>query len=184
VIEFRHAAAAFLLWGALVLTGCVKQPAPPPPRPRATPTPAATDEGVDATAGHMRRKTIEAAAAISNYLQANEPRLKGKFEKLGDKFTRDKSIWRKKLLAEKDQLQPQIDALKEKASELDPKARSTIDRQTAALEEESKDADVKLSELESATADGWKEFKGRLKAEDEARQNTPPAPAPSPTIAP
>jgi hypothetical protein len=184
VIEFRNAAAALLI-AAVALTGCVKHPAPPPPRPRPTPTPeVASEDSVDATADHMRRKTVEAAAAISNYLQANEPRLKGKFEKFGDKFSRDRNSWRKKLLAEKEQLQPQIDALKQKASALDPKARTAIDRETASLEEESRDADTKLTELESATADGWKEFRERLKAEDDARQNTPPTPVPSPTTAP
>jgi CHAD domain-containing protein len=180
VTNLRHLVAVALLLGAAALSGCVKQP-PPAARAEATPTPAAIDEGTDITAQHMRRKTAEAAAAIDNYLKVNEPRLHEKFAKFGDKFTRDKDVWRQKLLREKQSLQPQIDALKQKARDLDPKARAAIDQETAALEQQSRGADEKLSELESATADGWKEFKERLKAEDASKQDTPPTPVPSPT---
>ncbi len=180
--DLRKTAAAGLL-AAAALIGCVKQP-PPPRRVQATPTPAAVDEGMDATAAHMRRKTAEAAAAIDNYLKVNQPKLHEKFAKLGDKFTRDKDNWRQKLLQKKQELQPQIDALKQKAAEVDPKARAAIDEEAAALEQESKGADEKLAELESATVDGWKEFKQRLKAEDASKQDTPPTPVPSPTSAP
>ena len=182
--DIRQIAATILLLAG-ALSGCVKQP-PPVTQARATPAPtaAAVDEGRDATTDRMRRKTAEAAAAINNYLKINQPRLHDKFQKFGDKFTRDKDNWRQKLLEEKKSLQPQIDALKQKAAELDPKARAAVDQETAALEQQSRVADEKLSELESATADGWKEFKQKLKAEDASRQDLPPTPVPSPTAAP
>ena len=178
VIERRHLAAVLVAGAAL--SGCVKQP-PPPARTQATPTPAVVDEGIDASAERMRRKTAEAAAAINDYLKNNQPKLHDKFQKLGDKFSRDKNAWRQKLLQKKQQLQPQIDALKRKAADLDPKARAAIDQETATLEQESKGADEKLNELEAATADGWKQFKERLKADDASKQDLPPTPVPSPT---
>ncbi len=169
------APASFL--AATALAGCVKQP-PPVVRAQATPTPAVVDEGVDTTTERMKRKTGEAAAAINDYLKINQPKLREKFQKLGDKFTKDKDVWRQKLLREKDDLAPQIAALKDKAREMDPKARAAIDQQTAALELQSQGADQKLSELEAATADGWKQFKQKLKADDASKQDTPPTPAP------
>jgi hypothetical protein len=178
-MDHRHFAAVFLITG-IALSGCVKQP-PPPTRTQATPTPTVIDEGTDVSAQRLRRKAAETAAAVDDYLKRNQPKLHERFQKFGDKFSRDKDIWRQKLLQKKQELQPQIDALKRKAAELDPKARAAIDQETAALEQESKGADEKLNELESATADGWKEFKERLKAEDASKQDAPPTPVPSPT---
>ena len=178
-----HLFAGAMLLCATALNACVKQP-PPAVRAEATPTPAAVDEGVDLTAERMRRKTGEAAAAINDYLKANEPRLRQKFQKIGDKFTRDKDVWRQKLLQEKENLQPQIDQLKAKASQLDPKARAAIDQQTASLEQQSRAADEKLAELESATADGWKAFKSKLKDEDASTPVGPSTSIPDPTATP
>ncbi len=182
VTDMRKPTVILLLCAA-VFAGCVKQP-PPVAHEQPTPTPVVVDSGTDATADRMRRKTAEAAAAINDYLKINQPKLHEKFEKFGDKFTRERDVWRQKLLQEKQQLQPQIDALKQKASDLDPKARAAIEQETAALEQQSRTADEKLSELESATADGWKEFKQRLKAEDTSRQDSPPTPLPSATPSP
>lgn len=161
--------AAVPLALTLLSPACTKHD-PPPAQAMATPspTPALVNEEAQAAADGMRKKTDEAASAIDAYLKQNEPKLREKFQKFGDKFAKDKEHWRQKLLEERNQLEPQIEALKAKASEADPKIKAEIEKQTAALQGQKDGADKRLAELEAATADGWKSFKAKMKAEDAA----------------
>jgi heme oxygenase len=154
---------------AVLSPACTKHD-PPPAQAIATPspTPVPVNEEAEASADALRRKTGDAAAAIDAYLKQNQPKLREKFQKLGDKFAKDKEHWRQKLLEERSQLEPQIEALKAKASEADPKIKAEIEKQTAALQGQKDGADKRLAELETATADGWKAFKAKMKAEDAA----------------
>ena len=169
--------AAALFLAAVCLSACGKSdPASPPPgQAQATPSPRPKDE-LDAGIDPLKKKTDGAIASVSNYLQEQSPLLKVKFEKAMEKFKRDKSKWRDKLRAKQKELQPQIERLKAQAAKVDSKTRDRLMQELARLQDESKDTDQKLTELEAAGKDAWHALKARMK-EEEARRGAGGTPA-------
>ena len=163
-MKFPLAVALALALG-FCLPGCEKpDPSPKPPtQAKASPTPK--DE-LDAGTNRLKKKAVGAIIAVENFFGRENP-------KQHEKLVRDKAKWREKLRQDQKELQPQIDRLKEQIGKLDTdKTRAELRTELAKLEDQSKNANKKIVELEAAGQDAWKSFKAQLKAE-EARNATP-----------
>ena len=163
-------AAAAILALCLPLCGCEKpDPAPTSQKhTKASPTPK--DE-LDAGTDRLQRKTAGAIAALENFFFVSD------HPKQREKLARDKARWREKLRQDQKDLQPQIDRLKEQLGRLDTeKTRDELRAELARLEDQSKNADKRVAELEAAGQDAWKSFKARLQAEE--AKNATPSPTP------
>ena len=96
-------------------------------------------------------------------------------DKVSDKLGKDKDHWREKLETKRRELMPQIDQLKAQLGDTNgDKNKQKLKDALSKLEGKSADTDKKLSELETAGADAWKQFKAQLK-EDEAKEDNTPA---------
>ena len=178
----------------LSLAGCGKPEPQTPPVVQPTPTPkadASTDDNKDFSAKNIRHKADQAANSLERFLQSQDPKLRDKVQRLADKVSdklgKDKDHWREKLEEKRRELMPQIEQLKQQLGQSDgDRNKEKLKDALSKLEGKSQDTDKKLSELETAGADAWKQFKAQLK-EDEAKDsnNTPPTdddstPTPSP----
>ena len=186
--------ASLFAW-TLGFTGCSKADDPPldakaeaKADAKPTPAPSASSllDGTDISSDKLKNKADKTIKALNGFLKSDDPRLETKLQKLVDKIGHDKDNWRKKLKEKRDELQPQIEQLKERVASAEGKSKAEVDRQLATLEAQSRHADKKLAELEGATGDAWKKFKARLK-EDEAKGDVtdegaemPPSPTPTP----
>ena len=196
-MRFFPALCVLSLLAMLVLgaAGCSK-PAPvdsPPPTNRAiaTPTPTPTKDLTDIASDKIKHKTDKAIKALSGFLHSDDAKLQGKLQKLTDKVAHDKDGWRRKLEQKRDELRPQIDQLKEQVAKAEGKSKDDVDRQLAALEAQSHNAEKKLSELEGSSGDAWKKIKAQLKEAEAkgdvtkddgtAKDDTEMPPTPSPT---
>lgn len=173
--DVRAWLVASLCAGTLCFAGCGKVDDPPPDaraeaKARATPTPtpapAFPQDGTDLSSDKLKHKADKTIKALNGFLKSDDPRIEAKLQKLADKIGRDKDNWRKKLREKRDELQPQIEQLKERVASAEGKSRAEVDRQLAELEAQSRGADKKLAELEGATGEAWKKFKARLKDDD------------------
>ena len=148
-----------------------------------------TNDGKDFSAKNIRHKADQAANALGRFLKDQDPKLRDKVQRLADKVSdklgKDKDHWREKLESERRQLLPQIEQLKEQLGQTDgDKNKEKLKDALSKLEGKSEDTDKKLSELETAGADAWKQFKAQLKEDEAKDSNTPPtddaSPMPSP----
>ena len=172
----------------LGLAGCSKPDDPPPvTKAEATPTPTPPTQNLaDLSSDRLKHKADKTIKALSGFLKNDDPRLQAKLQKLGDKIVHDKDNWRKKLQEKRDELRPQIEQLKGQVAQAEGKSREEVDRQLAALEAQSRNADKKLEELEGATGDAWKRIKAQLKEEetkgDQADDGADGSPTPTPAL--
>ena len=171
----------------LGLAGCGKPEPAAPPIVQPTPTPkSASNDDKDFSAKNIRHRADQAANSLERFLKDQDPKLRDKVQRLADKVSdklgKDKDHWREKLEQQRRQLMPQIEQLKQQLGQTDgDKNKQKLKDALSKLESKGQDTDKKLAELETASADAWKQFKARLK-EDEARDNdTPPTDDPTPT---
>lgn len=173
--------AGMLLASSCGVGGCGRQATPPPVvEARASPTPAPADDlfsRKDFDSDKLRAKADKAVASLGKYLDREDPKLRAKFEKLGnklaDRFGQDKDHWREKLQAKRHDLEPQIEKLKERLAREGGQAKDKLRDQLSDLQRQSDSTDQKLSKLEAIGADAWKQFRAHLR-DDEAKEKTPP----------
>ena len=169
-------AAAVAFACGICLPACEKPEPSSRSQARAAASPTPKDE-LDAGTSRLKTKAAGAIAAVENYLVGQSPKARKEVRRAEEKFTRDKAKWREKLVQEQKDLQPQIERLKEQLGKLDTgKNRDRLSDDLARLQDQSKQTNKLLVELEATGRDVWHDFKAEVTTEEVAHSSPSPTP--------